>query len=136
MFRGFKRKKTEEAGVNKYHNKEVIIDGIKFKSTKEGRFYLLYKQMEKNGEISNLRMQVPYELIPAIWRDVVKHLKTKDKIVKKCVQRAVHYVADFVFIDNLTGKEEVIDAKGFRTKEYKLKKKMMLAFKNIEIKEV
>ena len=122
--------------MNKYLNKKTVIDGITFDSRKEARFYMIYKQMEKDGEISDLKMQVPFELIPPIYKDEVKHLKTKDKVVKKLVQRAVHYVADFVFTDNLTGNTEVVDTKGFRTKEYMLKKKMMLAFKNIEIKEV
>ena len=79
---------------------------------------------------------MPYELIPAIYEDQVIHLKTKDKIVRRCVQKAVHYVADFVYIETLNNIEVVVDTKGFRTPEYKLKKKMMRAFKGIDIIEV
>ena len=118
----------------KYGSKKVTFDGITFDSKKEGMRYLKLREMQKAGEISNLRLQVPYELLPAIWRDEVVHLKTKDKVVRKLVQRPVHYVADFVYEKD--GKEVVEDAKGMRLGEYIVKKKMMLALKGIEILEV
>ena len=120
--------------TNKYHAKKVEFYGITFDSKKEGLYYLKLKDMERRGEISNLRLQVPYELLPAIYRDEVVHLKTKDKVVQKLVQRAVYYVADFVY--DKDGKEYVIDTKGMRLADYILKKKMMLAIKGIEVIEV
>jgi len=120
---------------NKYHARKVTICGIDFDSKKEGMRYLLLKDMERTGEISNLRLQVPFELLPAIYRDEVVHLKTKDKIERRLVQRAVTYVADFVYTDK-DGKEHVEDTKGLRLPEYILKKKMMLALKGIEIIEI
>ncbi len=125
--------------MSKYKNKKVIIDGIEFDSQKEGKFYLFLKQKEKDGEIDNLRRQVPYEVIPAVWEDEVRHLKTKDKIVRKCVQRATHYLADFVYTDTATGEDVVIDVKSDYTRklsDYRLKKKMMLAYNGIAIIEV
>lgn len=125
--------------MSKYKNKKVVIDGMTFDSTKEGRFYLFLKEKEKNGDVSNLRRQVPYELIPEVWEDEIKHLKTKDKIVKRCVQRATHYLADFVYTDSVTGEDVVIDVKSDYTRrlsDYRLKKKMMRAFKGISIIEV
>ena len=121
---------------SKFGNRKVTVDGIRFDSRKEAKFYLFLKEAEKKGDISDLRLQVPYELIPAIYEDQVIHLKTKDKIVKRCVQKAVHYVADFVYIETLNNIEVVVDTKGFKTPEYKLKKKMMRAFKGIDIIEV
>ena len=121
---------------SKYQNKKTEVDGLVFDSKKEAKYYLVLKQRLNDGEIDNLRMQVPYELVPAVWKTEVKHLKTKDKEVRKQVQRAVHYVADFVYTDVHTGDEVVVDTKGFRTKEYILKRKMMLAFKGISIVEV
>lgn len=123
----------------KYGNRKVSVDGRVFDSRKEARYYLFLKDAERKGEISDLRMQVPYEIVPAIYEDEVVHLKTKDKIVKRCVQKAVHYVADFVYHDNATGREEVVDVKGgqaTKTDVYRLKKKMMLAFNGIAITEV
>lgn len=119
---------------NKYHAKKVTICGIEFDSKKEGMRWLLLKDMERRGEISDLRRQVPFELLPAIYRDVVVHLKTKDKVERKLVQRAVHYVADFVY--NKDGRQIVEDTKGLRLPDYILKKKMMLALKGIEISEI
>jgi len=124
---------------SKFGNRKAVIDGIKFDSRKEARFYLFLKEAEKKGDISDLKLQVPYELIPAIYEDQVIHLKTKDKIVQRCVQKAVRYVADFVYIETSSNQEVVVDVKGgnaTRTPEYKLKKKMMKAFKGIDIKEV
>ena len=123
----------------KYRNVPTVIAGHKYDSRKEAKYSILYKQWEQDGKISNLRMQVPFEIIPAVWVDEVQHLKTKDKIIRKCKQRASYYVADFVYTDNETGKEVVVDVKSAITrqnKEYRLKKKMMLAFNNIEIQEV
>ena len=119
---------------NKYHAKKVTFDGITFDSKKEGLYYLRLKDMLRCGEISDLRLQVPYELLPAVYRDEVVHLKTKDKIVPRLVQRAVVYVADFVYTQD--GKEIVVDTKGVRLPDYIIKKKMMLALKGIEITEI
>lgn len=125
--------------MNKYRNTKTTVDGITFDSKKEAGYYLFLKQKERDGDVSNLRMQVPYELIPAVYEDEVVHLKTKDKVVTRCVQRATHYVADFVYTVNATGEDEVVDVKSYITRknpEYRLKKKMMLAFNGIKILEV
>ena len=121
---------------NKYHNTKTEVDGIVFDSKKEAKYYLYLKQLEKEGKITDLQRQVQYELVPAVWRDEIVHLKTKDKTVRRLVQRAINYVADFVYTDTATGATQVIDAKGFRLETYKLKKKMMRAFHGIDIKEV
>ena len=119
---------------NKYHAKKVTILGIDFDSKKEGMRWLLLKDMESRGEISNLQRQVPFELLPAIYEDVTVHLKTKDKIERRLKQRSVNYIADFTYTKD--GKQIVEDTKGLRLPEYILKKKMMLALLNIEISEV
>lgn len=118
----------------KYHNKKVKYEGRVLDSIKEKRRYCQLQLLERQGIISDLRLQVPFELIPPIYEDVEVQLKTKTKIVKKLVQRATTYVADFVYLQN--GRVVVEDAKGFKTPEYKLKKKMMRAFRGIAIQEV
>ena len=90
--------------------------------------------LERQGIISDLRLQVPFELIPPIYEDVEVQLKTKVKTVKKLVQRATTYVADFVYLQD--GRVVVEDTKGFKTPEYELKKKMMRAFRGIAIQEI
>jgi hypothetical protein len=121
--------------LTKYGNKKVVYDGILFDSKKELSRYKVLKILEKNGTISDLRLQVSYELIPTIYETKFVQLKTKTKEVTRVAQKAVHYVADFVYKDE-NGNEIVEDAKGVRTKEYILKKKMMRAFLGIAIKEV
>lgn len=121
---------------SKYGNIKTEVDGIVFDSRKEARYYLYLRQRLCDGEISDLRRQVPYELVPAVYREETVHLKTKDKTVRKIVQRPVRYIADFVYVDVKTGTPQVIDCKGVRTKEYLIKKKMMLAFHGIEVIEV
>lgn len=119
----------------KYGSKKVTFDGLEFDSKKEMYRYIRLKSMQEEGLISDLCMQVPYEIIPAVYEEETVQLKTKVKIVTKCVQRAAYYVADFVYKDK-DGNEVVEDAKGMRTEKYLLKKKMMRAFLGITIKEV
>ena len=130
-------------GNSKYHNKKVWYDGIKFDSGKEKDYYIYLKKKEQEGEITNLRMQVPFIVIPKVMgkKTVVKHLKRGDRIEEKDYvrQQETKYFADFVYEDSVTGKEEVIDVKSKITRKkesYILKKKMMLAFLGIEIVEV
>lgn len=118
----------------KYKNKRVEFDGLIFDSLKEKRRYCELQILQKQGVISDLRLQVPYELLPAIYEDITIQLKTKTKTKRKLVQRATTYVADFVYTRD--GKEVVEDTKGFRTKEYELKKKMMRSLLGIEIQEL
>ena len=120
---------------SKYGNKKAKANGKVFESKTERSRYYTLQMLEKAGEISDLRLQVPFEIIPAIYETVEVQLKTKTKQVQKLVQRAAHYVADFVYKDK-DGNMVVEDSKGFRTKEYELKKKMMRAFLGITIKEV
>lgn len=120
---------------SKYGNRKAKARGKVFDSTMERSRYYTLSMLEKAGEISDLRMQVPYELIPAIYETQEVQLKTKTKQVQKLVQRATYYVADFVYKD-AEGNEVVEDVKGFRTAEYLLKKKMMRALLGIQIKEV
>lgn len=122
--------------MNKYKNKKTEVDGKLFDSKKEAKYYMYLKELEDRGKIKDLRRQVRYELVPAVYREEVKHLKTKDKIVNRCIQRPICYDADFVYIDNDDDKEYVIDVKGGRatqTPVFKLKRKMMLALKGIQV---
>lgn len=93
--------------MSKYNNKKTIVDGIAFDSKKEAYRYEELKILEKANIIKNLARQVPFELIP-----------------KQRGERAVRYIADFVYIDTKTGNIIVEDVKGFKTDVYKLKRKL------------
>ena len=103
------------------HKKEV--DDRVFDSILEADRYIFLKEAEKKGIISDLRCQVPYELIPAQWETITIQQKTKAKEIRRCKERAVKYIADFVYIFN--GKEIIEDTKGIVTKEYSIKRKLM-----------
>lgn len=103
--------------------KQVASDGTKCASGKERRRYEQLLLMRKNGIIKDLRVQVPYELIPS----------QRDKDGKAV--RSVVYVADFVY-KTADGAEVVEDAKGMRTPVYLIKRKLMLFVHGITIKEV
>ena len=123
--------------MNKYHNEKTIVDGIAFDSRKEARRYQELKLMERAGEISDLRLQVKYELIPAQYEmkdEWVSPTRVQQKEV--CVERAVNYIADFVYKDKMTEETVVEDTKGMRTEVYKIKKKLMLWVHGIKIREV
>jgi hypothetical protein len=96
--------------VAKYHNQPVVIDNIRFDSKKEGRRYTELKLLQRGGIISDLRLQVPYELVPAQRGGLRKELP-------------VTYIADFVYVEK--GKTVIEDTKGVRTKDYVIKRKMM-----------
>ena len=113
--------------TNKYHNKKIIIDGIKFDSKKEGNYYLKLKMLEKAGKIKDLKLQVPFLLLNTI--------KYKNKTYSK-----VQYYADFQYLDVETGKIKIIDVKSEITKKdkvYRLKIKMLLnKYPNIDFEEI
>ncbi len=104
----------KKAKPRKYRNEPFWADGLYWDSKKEHARWVWLKTMEDVGAISKLTVHVPYRL-------VVKghHIAT--------------YEADFVYTqDEMTVVEDV---KGFRTKEYQLKKKLMFAVHGVTIKE-
>lgn len=108
----------------KYNNKKITVDGQIFDSKKEANRYKELRLLEKAGAIKDLRMQVKFTLIPA----------QRDEATGKVVERECSYKADFVYDED--GKAVVEDVKGFRTKEYIIKRKLMLYQYGIRIREV
>jgi hypothetical protein len=121
----------------KYKNHKVEFNGIKFDSKKEMQRYILLREAEDKGIIQDLKLQVRFELIPAIKEEYVEHLKTKDKIKTRTVQLPITYTCDFQYYKN--GElvvEDVKASKSMLPKEFILKEKMMYALKGIRIKKV
>lgn len=109
-----------------------------FDSKKEYRRYLELKAMEEAEQISDLKRQVKYVLIPA-QREPDTIGKRGGKIKGKLIERECSYIADFVYKDS-QGNTIVEDVKGYRGggayEIFKIKRKLMLYLKNIEVKEV
>lgn len=122
----------------KYNAQKVVYDGITFDSKREAKRYQVLKFLERSGEISNLRLQVEYELIPNQYKTEERYGKNGRRLKDKQVllERKCCYIADFVYTDNRTGKTVVEDCKGMRVEPYQVKKKLMLWVHGIIIKEV
>ena len=107
----------------KYGNVRTTVDGITFDSKHEATRWIELKYMERAGLITNLVRQMPITLLPAQRNE-------KGKVI----ERPVKYIADFMYEEN--GQKVVEDAKGVKTKEYIIKRKLMLWRYGIRIKEV
>lgn len=97
---------------NKYGAKRTNIDGHVFPSKKEANYYMELDLRLKAGDIAGFCIQPIFILSPGI-----------------------KYIADFIIFNN-DGTTEVVDTKGFRTQEYKLKKKLFENKYNLKIKEI
>ena len=129
----------------KYGNHKIKNAYGTYDSQLEWSRFLFLSNREKEGEITNLRRQVEYLLIPAQYGTEIKHLKTKDKEVRVLLERSCSYIADFVYERN--GETIVEDCKGedrkykgstfsTRTADFNIKKKLMLWVHHIQIKIV
>ena len=150
MFGRFQRKKKagEDDGAapaNKYGNKKVVFDGIKFDSKREKDRYLFLKEAESRGEIADLRLQVLFHLVPAQydWECKVSQLKTKVKkeLKRKVKHMAITYRCDFMYTKTETHEVVVEDVKSSPNmaaldKAFLLKEKLMSWIKHIDIKRV
>lgn len=107
----------------KYGNTKVDDRGLVFDSKAEHRRWLHLELLQRAGEISGLRRQVPYELIPGQARPSGGR------------ERPTVYLADFVYRTK-GGSLVVEDVKGAVTPEFRLKRKLMLHVHGIEVQEV
>lgn len=105
-----------------------------YDSVREFRRAQELRLLEKRGFISGLQEQVRYELIPAQYEYTEVQGARKMLQRKKLLERGVCYYADFVYYRD--GELVVEDSKGMRTKEYIIKRKLMLHVHGIRVKEV
>lgn len=116
--------------MTKYNNKKYKG----YDSIREYNRSNVLKLMEKQGLISSLQEQIKYELIPAQYEYYQIQGARKMLNKKKLIERSCFYIADFQYIKD--GETIVEDSKGMRTKEYIIKRKLMLHVHGITIKEV
>lgn len=111
--------------MNKYFNKKVMVDGIKFDSKKEAKRFQELMILKKTGLIKELELQPTFEL---------QESYTNNKGEKV---RAITYKADFIYFDKHLNRYIVEDVKGFKTDVYKLKKKLFeYQYPNLTIEEI
>lgn len=116
--------KAKPAKASKYGNKKVVdLDGRKFDSKREQKRFNELQHLQAAGQISDLKTQVRFELVP------------KQDKPGGGIERPVHYFADFVYTTR-GGERVVEDSKGKQTKDYIIKRKLMLSVHRIQIQEV
>lgn len=120
-----------EKPKNKYRAKKITLalsDGTEhtFDSKHEAEVYKELSLLEQAGEISELKIQQPYELIG------------KQKLSTGKTERAIAYIADFTYMKD--GKLHVVDAKGYKKSTaysvFSIKRKLMKYVHDIEVEEV
>jgi hypothetical protein len=123
--------------MSKYGNRKCQYNGIIFDSIREMNRYKELLLLQKAGEISDLQLQVPFVLIPTqreYTDDVFKTGPNKGQPkFGKVIERSCIYIADFTYYEN--GQYIVEDAKGKKTKEYLIKRKLMLHVHGHRIRE-
>ena len=97
---------------NKYGNRKVVVDNIKFDSQAEASYYEQLKWMLQAKLIKSFKCQPKFLL--------QESFKKNGETVRK-----IEYIADFE-IHNLDGYIEIVDVKGAETKEFLIKKKLFL----------
>ena len=103
--------------ARKYNNAKVCLFGITFDSKKEAERYLELKTLEKACIIEDLKLQVPFELLE-----------------KQKGERGVKYIVDFTYTEK--GQKVAEDVKGFKTKDYIIKRKLFKSkYKEYEFRE-
>lgn len=109
--------------VNKFFAKKTEVAGIMFDSRAEARRYGDLVLLQRAGHISGLTLQVPFELAVSVKFSGSSRAKP-----------ALKYIADFVYSDTKTGKIVVEDCKGALTKEFQIKRHLMLANRGIDVR--
>lgn len=108
----------------KYGNRKVTLDGHTFDSKREATRYSQLQLLQRVGQITDLELQPRFELIP------------KQRRADGKAERACEYVADFRYTDTTTGQTVIEDAKGMRTRDYIIKRKLLLQVHGISVREV
>lgn len=121
--------------MSKYYNRKVrTVDGFIHDSKREARRWNELLLLQRAGHIKDIKRQVKFVLIPAQYEQGT--IGKRGGVKKgKLIEREVSYIADFVYNDNY-GQTIVEDTKGFKTKDYIIKRKLLLWVHGIRIKEI
>lgn len=101
----------------------TVVDGITFASKREARRYGELKLLERAGQITELKLQAPIELLG------------RNHPVMTDGGKVMTYRADFTYYDIILKAVVIEDAKGYPTDTYKMKRAILKAM-GVEIREV
>lgn len=110
----------------KYNNEVLKVGNLTFDSKKEYERYLELKLLLGQGKISDLQIQVKFELAPSVKFEGEEKAKP-----------ALRYFADFTYVKD--GQFIVEDVKSKATRKdkvYIIKKHLMKSVHNLDISEV
>jgi len=102
---------------NKYNAKKTVVDGITFDSKAESERYKFLKSMQDAGAISNLELQPRY----------VFYVNS---------QRICAFKPDFRYVAEGEVIVEDVKSKATKTRDYSIRKKLLLALYNIDLVEI
>lgn len=108
----------------KYGNRKAKVDDILFDSRKEANTYVYLQRLEQDGKIHSLKCQVPFTF--NVNGVELRYVDSK---------RVMKYVADFDYF-TADGVRKIVDVKGFKTRDYLIKKALMLACHGILVEEI
>jgi hypothetical protein len=111
-------------GFKKYGNKKPTLDGEKFDSLKEMRYWVYLKGLERDGKIKNVTRSPRFKF--PINGENVRYVESK---------REISYTADFEYF-TLDGQRVIVDAKGMKLRDYKIRRALMFACHGIFVEEV
>ncbi len=122
--------------ASKYKNTIITIGNKVFDSKHESKRWQELCLLQRAGQITDLQRQVKFVLIPTQYEKFPRYSAKTGKRLKdgiRTLEQECSYVADFTYMQD--GKLVVEDAKGFKTPEYRIKKKLLLWVHGIQIKE-
>jgi len=109
--------------MNKYNARVTEIDNIKFASRKEADYYVELCLRVKANDIKGFLRQPKFYLLDDFGHDGKKY-------------KGITYTADFA-IEHNDGTVEIVECKGYKTRDYTLRKKLLLSkFNDIKFTEV
>jgi len=121
------RRSAARRKANKYGAKSVTVNGQAYRSKRELKRHTELQLLERAGLIADLRREVPFELLGSQRRD------------DGSVEQSVTYVADYVYRDREKSDQLVVEdvkSKATRTRDYIIKRKLMLREHGITIREI
>ena len=113
--------------ANKYGAQPIIVDGIRFDSTKESRRYRDLVLLERARAIRDLELQPSFPIqVVALWRPGGEIITVG------------RFTADFKYVDAETDEVVYEDVKTTATKTtaYRLRKRLVEAIYGVRIREV
>lgn len=105
------------------NNAKATVGDQRFDSEREARDWVVLRDREQRGEISNLQRQVTFTLYAPCLAG-----EQHGQNIEVCT-----YTPDFVYIED--GRKVVQDSKGVRTREYRMKRRWLEIQEGIVVRE-